>query len=299
MNPMFTISACTLLALASLPAAGQQMMNLDGDYILPLNPITFRTHPIEINRSYHLIDPMSDELIADLSDLWLDPTSTNFTLRHLSLEESMHRLSDNDQSTISSSLESWADTTTNAQGVNLNNSLSFAVGRSTELRDGNISGSEGTLGSEVAREHVASIAQSEGEYDVYDLSLEWKAIDSGPLTFSVLSGFKAIEANIGKRITKDGDTTLETVNRFAAVPMIGSGVRWQINDAFSFSGSAMTHPIDAGDTLIDFNASTDFQFSTNVGFSAGYHMIRSSFEVGSVDTSVEQEGLFARLQISF
>ena len=134
---------------------------------------------------------------------------------------------------------------------------------------------------------------------MYDLSLEWDAISAGPVTISLMSGLKAIEANIGKRVTTNNDTTIEQVNRFTALPMIGSGVRWQINNDLSFSGTALTLPVETGDTLVDFNASTDLRLSKNVGLSAGYRIIRSSFEVGSVNTDVSQEGLFARLQIKF
>lgn len=282
------------ISLASTSAWAQQAMHFDEDYAL--QELLYETLPVNKNDSATQLESISLKQLSELRANGIDPSwiANRFTLP--SFQASEHQLTQNEHPLL---IESWATHYTNQQGVALNDSLLFSVGRTTELRDGNISGSEGTLNSKSGRDHLPSLTQAEGEYDVYDLSLEWKAINTGDVTISLLSGFKAIEANIGKRVTNNGDTTIETVNRFAAIPMVGSGVRWQINDSFSFSGTALTHPIDAGDALIDFNASTDLKLSTNIGFSAGYRIIRSSFEVGSVDTGVDQEGLFARLQISF
>ena len=226
-------------------------------------------------------------------------------LTSLSLDElSLMRAADIDPSWINNRIllpefDPWATHYTNPHGVQLNDSVRFAVGRSTELRDGNISGNEGTLDSTSGRDHIPSLAQSEGEYDIYDISLEWDALKAGPVTLSLLSGLKAIEANIGKRITKNGDTSIDSVHRFTALPMVGSGIRWQISDNLSFSGAALTHPVETGDALMDFNASTDLRISNNIGLITGYRIIRSSFDVGTVRTDLTQEGLFARLEISF
>lgn len=294
MNRMETILIGLSLTLACSHASAQQMMTLEGDYVLP--EIIFENHS-DTNRYPHTsLEPISLEQLSAFRASGIDPSWIADRFMLPSFDPSLHRVSQNDHPLM---IESWATHYTDQRGVRLNDSLSFSVGRTTELRDGNISGSEGTLDSDSGREHIPSLAQSEGEYDVYDLSLEWEAINAGPVTVSVLSGLKAIEANIGKRITTDGETTIESVHRFTAMPMVGSGVRWKISDDLSFSGAALTHPVDTGDALIDFNASTNLQLSKNVGFSAGYRIIRSSFEVGSLDTEVRQEGLFARLQIKF
>ena len=61
----------------------------------------------------------------------------------------------------------------------------------------------------------------------------------------------------------------------------------------------MSHPIESGDALFDFNAATSLRITRNIGLVAGYRIIRSTFDVGNVSTELTQEGLFARLQISF
>lgn len=250
---------------------------------------------------YSSLDQITLEELTQLRVDGIDPSwiSERLAIPHFNPNSHGSLLQRSSQSDHPRTMESWATNHSKGRGVQLTNSLKFTVGRTTELSDGNISGSQGALANTTGRDHVASVAQSEGEYDVYDLSLEWEAMSAGPVTLSVLSGLKAIEANIAKRVTKGSTTDIESAHRVAAVPMIGSGIRWQINDALSFSGAALTHPIETGDTLIDLNASTNLRISSNVGFSAGYRMIRSSFEVGSVETGVDQEGLFARLEISF
>lgn len=276
-------------------AHAQQAMTLEDDFVLPT--ILLEQPRDQVNRTYPELEQITLRQLSELRIAGIDPSWISDRISIPSFDPQFyHRATQGDHLLM---VESWATHYSNKQGMQLNDTVRFSVGRTTELRDGNISGSEGSLDSGSGNEHIASLTQSEGEYDVYDLSLEWDAISAGPVTLSVLSGLKAIEANIGKRVTKGGDTTIETVHRVTALPMIGSGLRWKINDSLSFSGAALTHPIDTGDALIDFNASTDLRISSNVKFSAGYRILRSSFEVGSIDTDINQEGLFARLQISF
>ncbi len=274
-------------------------MNLDGDFVLPApgpdHPVSILEQSDPLMDRFSLIE-LNEFRIAGFDLSWItDPFAPPRFRPQLP-----HRVLQADDLLMRPvTIESLATQHPDAQGMQLNDSVRFSVGRTTELRDGNISGNAGTLNTGATNEHISSLTQSEGEYDVYDLALEWEAINAGPVTLSVLSGLKAIEANIGKRVTKGNDTTIERVNRVAAVPMIGSGLRWQINESFSFSSAAFTHPTQAGDALIDFNASTDLKLSTNVMFSAGYRMLRSSFEVGAVETDIDQKGLFARIEISF
>ena len=291
----------SMTTLCSLVHA-QQTIAIDDDFVLP--EIIFDTQPINRPRAASTLEPISYQQLGELRSHGIDPSwiASSSTTRFAPprFDPSDPRLTQNDHPVF---IESWVTRHQSDRGVRLNDSLSFSVGRTTELRDGNISGSAGTLKGggqdDSSGDRISSLTQDEGEYDVYDLSLEWEAIKAGPVTISVLSGLKAIEANIGKRVTVNGDTRIDTTHRFAALPMVGSGVRWEISDALSFSSAALTHPIETGDALIDFNASTDLRISSNIDFSAGYRIIRSSFEVGSIETDVHQEGLFARIQIDF
>jgi hypothetical protein len=76
-------------------------------------------------------------------------------------------------------------------------------------------------------------------------------------------------------------------------------VRWDISDSLSFSGQATTQSLDLGSSLLGFQAKTDWRLSDRVGLSAGYQIIRSEFDLGTVSRDLSQEGLFARLQIKF
>lgn len=241
--------------------------------------------------------PISAEELTELRAAGIDPSWISERFEIPTFDPTLRRVTQDDHPLT---IESWATHHSSDRPVmSLNDSLSFKVGRTTALRDGNIAGSQGGFGNSGSG-HVASIAQSEGEYDLYDVSLQWDAVKAGDLALSVLSGLKAIDANIGKRV-KDasGTTSIDSEHRAILMPMVGSGVRWQLSDDLSISGSALTHPIESGDALIDFNAATDLRITRNVDFTAGYRIIRSSFEVGTVNTELTQEGLFARLQIRF
>lgn len=179
-----------------------------------------------------------------------------------------------------------------------NRNMRFHVGRNTTLSDGNIAGSAASLPGQ--NNSVSTMTQSEGEYNFYDMSVEWQAASAGPVEFSFSSGVTAIQATASKRIHSQGTTTLyDVTNRVIAVPTIGSTVRWNISRGWSLSGQATTQSLNMGSSLMGFNAQSDWRISDRVGFSAGYQILKSEFDFGSVTSDLSQEGLFARLQIKF
>jgi len=287
-----TLHLAAALALLSAPAWSQQA--IDPDEQFPLPEILFQRPAEDIKVAPPTrLTPLEVETLSQLRAKGIDPSWVSPRIALPSFEPMLRSPTQNLHPLF---IENWATQFSHEPTLRLHDSINFRVGRTTELRDGNISGSKGSLGDPDA---VASFAQSEGEYNMYNLSLEWEAVTAGPVTLSVLSGLKAIEANIGKRISRAEGTEIESVHRVRAMPMIGSGVRWQVSEDFSFSGAALTQPLESGDTLIDLSASTDLQISRNVGFVTGYRIIRSDFQVGGVDAEIDQEGLFARFEIKF
>lgn len=290
-----------ILSLASIVvgaqhARAQQALDPSDEYSVPLPSMLLDLGEIEseINRR----DPSFSLSPEDISALRASGIDPSWIAARSDIPEFSPTLRRTTQGEDPLFVEAWASHHSDRRGLALSDSLRFKVGRTTDLSDGNIAGSNGALGND--GNDVASITQSEGEYDIYDLSLQWDAVQTGGMKLSLLSGFKAIEADIAKRVRdSSGNTSIDTAHRVAALPMIGSGVSWQITEDFAIRGSALTHPIETGDTLIDFNAATDLRITRNIGFVAGYRVIRSTFEVGGIDAEVNQEGLFARLQISF
>ena len=178
------------------------------------------------------------------------------------------------------------------------NDMRFSVGRSTTLSDGNISGAGSSLPG--GEDSVATMTQSEGEYNFYEMGVEWQAASAGAVDFSLTSGVTAIEANISKRVQSGGSSVMHDVtHRVIAVPTIGSSVRWNISRDWSLTGQATTQTLNMGSSLIGFNAQTDWRISDRMGLVAGYQILRSEFDLGAVSTDLNQEGLFARLSIKF
>ncbi len=298
MQPLCVITTLATLACTCAPVMAQQVMSMGDDdgRMFPMILLDRDSVDLNIDRGTLLTQISAEELSA-MRASGVDPSWIVQGITIPQFDPTIRRVTQDDHPLT---IESWATHHSSGNGLALTNSLSFNVGRTTDLSDGNIAGSSGGFSGNGGNDHVASIAQSEGEYDLYDLSLQWNAVDAGPLKLSLLSGLKAIESNIGKRV-KDaqGNTSIDSEHRVTAMPMVGSGVSWQINEDFSIRGSAMTHPIDSGDALIDFNAATNLRITRNIGLVAGYRIIRSTFDVGDVSTELTQEGLFARLQISF
>lgn len=297
MHRAFIILSLTFSAVGTHQAHAQEAVDLSGDRESYFSSILLeRTRPeIPDVPGTGFVSLSAEDLVA-MRASGIDPSWIETRFDIPVFNPSLRRFTQEDHPIT---VESWATHHSSKSGMALNDSLRFKVGRTTDLSDGNIAGSNGALNSD-GDDHIASITQSEGEYDIYDLSLQWDAFEAGDVKLSLMSGVKAIEANIAKRVSDaSGNTSIDSAHRVTALPMIGSGVSWQITDDFSIRGSALTHPIESGNALMDFNAATNLRITRNVGFVAGYRIIRSSFEVDSIDTELTQEGLFARLQISF
>lgn len=299
MHGRCVISVLGMLAWCVAPASAQHAADLSGqlDRVFPsINLLDQDSLDFDKNLE-PLFEPWSAEELAALRASGVD---TSWIAKSFAIPQFNPTLRRVTQSDHPLTIESWAVHHNEDRGIAISDTLRFNVGRTTDLSDGNIAGSSGGFGGSGNADHIASIAQSEGEYDLYDLALQWDAVEAGPVRLSLLSGVKAIESNIAKRV-KDaaGNSSIDSEHRVTALPMVGSGVSWQISDDFSFRGSATTHPIESGDALIDFNAATNLRITRNIGFVAGYRIIRSTFDVGDVSTELTQEGLFARLQISF
>lgn len=297
MQPVCVIMTLGTLAWNVTPAIAQQAVDLSGDRerMFSLLLLDQSTPETELKND-SLLGTISAEELTALRASGVDPSWVTQSFAIPEFNPNQGRVLQGDSPVY---VDSWVNHHSDGRGLALSESLRFKVGRTTDLSDGNISGSAGGFG-ESGDDHVASISQSEGEYDLYDLSLQWDAVEAGPVKLSLLSGLKAIEANIAKRVKdSSGNTSIDSEHRVTALPMVGSGVSWQISEDFSIHGSALTQPIESGDALIDFNAATDLRITRNIGFVAGYRIIRSTFDVGDLSTELTQEGLFARLQISF
>lgn len=179
--------------------------------------------------------------------------------------------------------------------------LRFTVHRPTNLRDGGIGGASSSVRTEQTADTVlAGYEAGDGEFDLYNLSLEWQALNPGPLSVSVIGGVKAIRADIGQVVTdSSGLDSYENGRAIVAVPVLGGGLRFDFGDGVFVSSSATAQPIPGGTSMFDFTAETGIDFHHNIGIRAGYQFIHSMLEVQSLDTELSQQGIFARLVIEF
>lgn len=264
------------------------MMHPDSDFMYPL---VTQSRWVEMYQPESAVVSM-DELVAMRgmgADIEMIPSSE--TLPELSAAPFGH---DTAIDSVAVGRVLYSDANQETSG----NDMRFSVGRSTTLSDGNISGTGSSLPGE--GDSVATMTQSEGEYNFYEMGVEWQAASAGAVDFSFTSGVTAIEANISKRVQTGGSSEMHDLShRVIAVPTIGSSVRWNISRDWSLTGQATTQTLNVGSSLIGFNAQTDWRISDRMGLVAGYQILRSEFDIGAVTTDLNQEGLFARLSIKF
>jgi hypothetical protein len=176
----------------------------------------------------------------------------------------------------------------------------LTVGRSTALRDGGIDGARSSLGGE----QLAGYAEPGGEFDLYDISMRVGSIGTRRMGVEFITGFRAVEARVGRSHSErtdagDMQTTLDLARGVVTIPIIGTGVHWQPSERVRLSGSASTHTMHDSATFYDLTAEAEIQLRPNVGFVAGYQYVRSAMEVRAVPAELDEEGLYARIQIRF
>lgn len=185
------------------------------------------------------------------------------------------------------------------QSASLLEQLGLSVGRTTALRDGGIDGTSASI----RRDALAGFAEQSGEFDLYDISIPVGTLGSRELGLTFLTGFRAIRADVSRvSVSRDRSgntiTTLREGMGVVAVPVVGTGVHWNPNDALQITGGASTHTISDA-TYFDLRAQAEIRLRHNVGLTAGYEFVHSAMQVRDVDAELTEAGLFARIQIKF
>ncbi len=165
--------------------------------------------------------------------------------------------------------------------------------RPTELVDGG-------FGQPPATDETAtSYFESPGErFQRYALSLEWiPAGRDSSLQWLVIGGLHAIRADIGK--FDDARLALTEAHGTVAFPTVGTGLRWSPTDSFSLSTTASTRSLDQSAGMLELILSARMKISPFVGITAGYEIYRTDLTVQDLRTSLDREGVFARLSIRF
>jgi hypothetical protein len=133
-------------------------------------------------------------------------------------------------------------------------------------------------------------------FDRYNLDLEWTPSGAdASVQWLLLGGFDAVRADI------NGDPRLGLTDArgTVAIPTIGTGLRWKPSNAMVFSTTASTQSLDTGGGVVDISVNAEFRLSPNVGLTAGYEFYESSMTVENLRTTLDREGVFAKLTIRF
>ncbi len=172
-------------------------------------------------------------------------------------------------------------------------SVRISFGRDTTLADGGFDALPGI------DEAGGSYFGADGaRFDRYNLDLEWNpAGHDAPVQWLVLGGIRAVRADIAR--PEDASLGLSNARGSVAIPTIGTGLRWKPSDTVVFSTTAATQTLDTGGSVVDISFSAEFRLSPLVGLSAGYEFYESSMTVENLRTTLDQEGVFAKLTIRF
>lgn len=177
--------------------------------------------------------------------------------------------------------------------------------RPTPLRDGGIGGSQSSLSNTPSEDRIYGFENAQGQFDLYDISLRWNTFSTGPVSFALIGGVKAVSTDVTERVAEYDErgaqvsTRAEDEYRMVPVPIVGGSFRWDVGERFYLVGTAQTHTIPDGNTLLDLTAETGIDFSPTVGLRAGYTYVRTAVELEKFDARLTQSGVFARVQIRF
>lgn len=137
------------------------------------------------------------------------------------------------------------------------------------------------------------VARPRSTGERYTLSMEWiPAGADSEIQWLVLGGVHA------GRVELEGFDADASGGTFA-IPTIGTGFRWVPTESLSFSTIASTQTHEQDGNLVDIAASAEIRLSPGVDLTAGYEYYRADISVDDLRSSLNREGVFAKITIRF
>jgi hypothetical protein len=150
----------------------------------------------------------------------------------------------------------------------------------------------------------AGNVDSHAELDIYEFSLRYDLVQSGPFTLSIGPGLRVFDFEASLEGFASPGTIPSTIRRETAdaiipLPGLGVGLRWDITENLYLRGSAQG--IYAGDYGNYFDAAAEFGWDiwTNFGLFAGYRWIHAEAELDDVEFDVTLQGPYAGAELRF
>ncbi|MBC7833512.1 MAG: hypothetical protein H7Y88_00240 [Phycisphaerales bacterium] len=136
-----------------------------------------------------------------------------------------------------------------------------------------------------------------GSVDVYDLSLDWRALRTGPLSFSVLGGVRALGYDV--LTNPEGDGSRSRQSDFTPIPVAGGGIRWDVGSHVFIRGRGVGHANDEDGSFLDLSLETGIDITRLTQLSVGYQHLRAASARGPMDASVERDALLLQFRIRY
>lgn len=174
-------------------------------------------------------------------------------------------------------------------------SIRLGFQRETALIDG------GFRAPPESNESASTYTAPQGErFDRFNLSLQWAALgEPDSLQWLLIGGVQAIRADLTRLDADEAELSLNGARGTVAIPTIGTGLRWTPVDRVYISTTATTQSVATDANILDITASAELRLSPFVGITAGYEFTRSDVSVEDLRTSLNREGVYARLMIRF
>jgi hypothetical protein len=152
-----------------------------------------------------------------------------------------------------------------------------------------------------ANESASTYFAPGGErFDRFNLALEWAALgEPDSLQWLLIGGVQAIRADLTRLDAGETDLGLSGARGTVAIPTVGTGLRWSPVDRVYISTIATSQSGATDASLLDLSASAELRLSPFIGITTGYEYLRSGVTVDDLRTTLNREGVFARLMIRF
>lgn len=180
-------------------------------------------------------------------------------------------------------------------GASVTRPIRLGFQRETSLIDG------GFRAPPEANDPGANYPAPGGErFDRYNLSLEWTALgEPDSLQWLLIGGVQAIRADLTHLDAEEAELSLDGARGVVAIPTVGTGLRWTPVDRVYISTTATTQSVATDSNILDIAASAELRLSPFIGITAGYEFVRSGVSIEDLRTTLNREGVYARLMIRF
>ncbi len=140
---------------------------------------------------------------------------------------------------------------------------------------------------------------ADGLVHMLDASVSWVVDPSSAVQVSFDGGVRTLARSYQGSAQGASLSAPDLNGSLVTQPVMGAAVRWSLSDWAYIEGSATGNVVDVAGSFLDLTAQAGVSLTANMALVAGYRYLDASFETSGSSAALNQDAVFAVLQIRY